>query len=559
MGSRLRCLLFSCLALAGCGAGLSGRSRHVSEERVSVTLRVLDENVRVVVPGRLGATPVEWMLDTGASWHAIDTGDARERELLEPVAPGATIWVDVTVPLTVSVFRGGTAVGSLGVVTDHEDVVGVLSPQRLAGDGAVELDLPRGELSRLEPDVARAASDEVALRGARLGSCSDEAGRSVPVVTASVEGVTVRLVVDTGSPFTVLFADTEAGAIASLRTSSRYDLDDWAFDSDLAIVPDVPISVAGVTTTERVGILGRPSALPSSCEVDGLLGLDILRGCTLILHEGILQGAIPHAIPHDAGEGQDAMACERASPLDTAPALTRLTPVAPPTPLAERAPALSPGVAATIGCASVTEAELASELPGSPTANEREAYLRARALQRFAAEIHAEGSVSEADVDRAIEGVRARFGPEAFEAGLVAENMTLDAYRAAIRTQLIELRVAAWMSLDRDELAMRLRDRYARVATVGAGARCFESWPAYYLEEVVLVGLAPADERALRLSLARRLRGAALSLGAPGVLPGMWRDAVEEVFAPRDLAFQYAILSEGPTLEIRVTLAPSPD
>lgn len=546
-----------CVALVGCGATLGTHDAHTARDadaRTTLALRQSPTGLRVEVQGRLGNTPLAWVVDTGSSGHAMTTALAQQRGLFPqagPLAPlrSGSLTIDwdgrLTVPVSIAVFdRGPAWTGPIPTrwddSLDEEGIAGILSPQRMASDGAIELDLRHGALFRLGKTAASTARDEVTQRGARLTSCPDRGGGFVPLATVNVDGREVSFIVDTGSPVTSLFADTAAGVSATMRTTGHVRVRDaWGpgTEADLALVPGAKVEVAGSAQSLRVVVMARPErAEPFACHPDGLLGMDVLRACTLVL---------------DATGG--AVACETpAASLDTAPALASLKRFPPPAPLALHAPPAPPGVVATLGCDTVTDADAAAWARdrGVSVADAREQVVRARIFSLAATALHV--VVTKDDVDRAL-------------AGIGAGRDLDEVHRAMVADQLVAARVTSiWgevtggtvTSAAEDALAARLRDRLARVSTAGVARACHEVWPSYYLEETVLLGLSPADESAVRLALAGVLDGGLVSLDAPGALSRGWLAAVAHVFEPRGLAPQVTVLEEGAKLRVNVTLVP---
>ena len=350
----------------------------------------------------------------------------------------------------------------------------------------------------------------------------------------------------------MLFADTDAGVRASMRATAHvWAAGAWGVleDADVAIVPEALVRVAGSSGTMRLAVTARPSTIPSalSCHPDGLIGLDVLQHCRLVL----------------ANRG--ALACDPLAPgFDTAPVLAKLKRAPPPAGLAPRPLPLSPGVVASLGCDTVTNDEVArwarEEAVSLPHAQEQ--VLRTRAIGHAAKELNVQVSDEEVDAAMARMAVLNRLDSQAFEQELSRLGKPLAAYRAELAQKLLEQEVAlvsgelrtAPSEGEIDAFVLRLRDRLTRVSTLRGENSCEESWPGYYLEQLVLVGLTPADEDLVRLALGRRLTGATVTLGAAGRLPVRLESAVAEVFRPRGLVPRMVMEEEGKVLRIRVLL-----
>ncbi len=598
-----RCRL-ALLAAVLCGCGASTLALHHARvirsagPRVPVALRVIDGNARIVVPGRLGEVAVAWEIDTGASGHAVNASTANRHGLLPAsaralsvnVVPNGSMVVERrTEPVAVSVFGGPRPPASPITIAGDErsaaaGIAGVLSPQRFApADGAVELDVPHRALIRLDHDATVRARDELTRLGARLDACRDGGGRSVPMVGGTVEGVRVRFIVDTGSPATVLYADTVAGVDASLRATSHVVQGEGGNESDVAIVPGVRIRVAGASAAVRAAVLSRWSATATAfCGADGLLGLDVLRGCAILL---------------DSSGG--ALACE--SPVgqfDTAPALARMPALPLPRGLAAEASRRPAGIVASLGCESVTDEDVASWARdrGVPIAEARDRAVRARIFAHLARSLLI--AVTPDEIDRAIESVRVQNGldAEALEAELARRHMTMESYRSDVAEQLVELKVAnallpesrvsdadvradlarrgveepysaevldstrealfGALSTAKDALAARVGDRLARAALVREGGSCREDWPRYYPSQIDFVGLAADDVRVVRLSVERLrgrwLAGGTISLGVAGTLPASLANAVAQALPQSRRRVRVAAHEEGARLRVTV-------
>lgn len=605
------CVLL-CSVLSGCGAkGLSLHAAHtaqLAQGRAPIAWRVIGGRVMVTVSGWLGSEPATWAIDTGATLHAVTAGRASRSGLVPRSAEqavrvtgqdGEAVLLSTTDPISVSIFESARASspswalpvlpGPTFETLDGAGVAGLLSPQRLvaAGEG-VELDLRHGALFRLPRGGGARARDEVAQQGALLSSCgASELGGSA-MTAAVIDGHPVQLVVDTGTPVTVLYADTKAGIAASMRATVRF-LDASALGPDfldvVALVPRVTAEVAGLRTPLR--ILVRPRHRRGECLGDGLLGLDVLRGCTLVFD----------------GQG-GAMGCEALPRGDTAPGLRQIRPLPPSVPLPERAAPLPAGTIARLGCDTLTDSDVAiwAQEHAVPAADAREPLLRRRVLEAVAAPLSI--AIPPGQVDSAIRAVRLqhRLDEPGFAESLSRQHKTQASYRAEVTEQLLTMQVllrlrvnglsltapdlqaelnrrgaaGAWSTLDvaalqaaRDavrtrvmtgaarDLIARSRDRLGRVLIATEGSGCQERWPHFYLEQVVFSGVSPADQSIVRLALATWLEGADFSLGPSGLLPGRFVEIVQGVFAPRGLLPQLTAVEKGQHLHVAIVLLPA--
>ena len=119
-------------------------------------------------------------------------------------------------------------------------------------------------------------------RGSPLAECDSAGGQPVsvpvPTVRATIDGRELTLIVDTGTPITVIFADTDVGADEAARGSGHL-----VSTAGLSAVrlPPTTIRVGGISQTLRPIVTTHSKHVDG--EPDGSLGLDVLRGCTMVL------------------------------------------------------------------------------------------------------------------------------------------------------------------------------------------------------------------------------------------------------------------------------------
>lgn len=235
----LALLAIASLALGGCASDRRPSARAVvgsTTTEVRELAAVADRHASLrfdmeglapvpLVRATVGCVPTWMQIDSGARAHTLPGFLARRAELAnEPRA--SAIGIDAWGPLDDD---------PLSVREQDEDlpgaragIAGLISPRRLAATGVVVLDLPRGEMrTASEREALRALSGETSELTAGAERCD-----GMFVVPAFVEGVHVRLIVDTGT--------------------------------------------------------GVPSTDPASpCAEDGVLGVDVLRACVLVFGPGL--------------------------------------------------------------------------------------------------------------------------------------------------------------------------------------------------------------------------------------------------------------------------------
>jgi hypothetical protein len=223
----------------------------------------------------IGGGQYSMLLDTGSHEHVWSLRAARAAHA-ELVPAGQALDVDMrahenfAAMLTASIVDGAWPPAPLMASQWADDFAdwspggprsdGVLSPQRLAAPGhAIVLDLKSG---RLDDAPWPRALERLAARGRLLADVTAQNG--VFYVAARVGGHEVRLVVDTGAPTSLLYQPRGDGLPGGLVRS--------------AVHPrriEVGAVRASIVVEER-----EPVAEPG---FDGLLGMDVLRDCVLLM------------------------------------------------------------------------------------------------------------------------------------------------------------------------------------------------------------------------------------------------------------------------------------
>lgn len=567
-----------CLGTTSCtGSSLGAhRAARAQERAPSVALRFqwIEGNLRVLADGTLRATPTIWALDTGAGDHAVTRNAARRLAIEGPrsarsvtiVGSGDRVIDAMTAPVEARVFlQHPAALRALAArdqpALDAAGVAGFISPLRFERDGAIiELDLLGRTMHALDAPQGERALARLGRLGVALEDWDGGTAHALRTVHASVDGQPVRLIVDTGAPSSFVFADCAAGADASMRTV-RHGRIRWP-ETDVALVGRATVRV-GATSIDVPRLTVHPRLDSGLDGVDGVLGLDVLRACVLLL---------------DLRSG-GALACESPlEPLDTAPALDQLESLASEPPLRPRAAPLDAATLASIGCDSVSAASLSSwaserALPADAAA--REAMIRAAVVEHVLSSWGlSRASIAREDrVDELIARQRVALGmidPQSFAAWLASHGETLSTLRAKAGDALLEQWLAARViALDPalrarvqrdpsgaiDALLDRMRDRLARVVLARSEARCEERWPAYWIEQIDWRGLDATQVTTARRALARVLRGGRVVFDATGVLPGSVSDAITRALATPTREATVVVSEEGARLALRVSFA----
>jgi hypothetical protein len=231
-----------------------------------------------LVRATVGAVPTWMQIDSGTSTHTVPGFLARRAALPEPPR-ASSISIDAWGPLDD---------GPIALREQDEElpgaragIAGILAPQRLEPGRAIVLDLHRGEMrTATEREALRALASEPTELTASAERCE-----GLYVVSAFIEGVHARLIVDTGAGVTALYTRSRAGAaLAGRSIESR----GRAFSVDGALstrtCEAAKILVGDVHAVHDVTLV---SLAVSTCAEDGVLGIDVLRGCVLVFGPGL--------------------------------------------------------------------------------------------------------------------------------------------------------------------------------------------------------------------------------------------------------------------------------
>jgi hypothetical protein len=234
------------------------------------------------------------LIDTGAGMHTLaawfveKAGLVPDASLTDRVgardASGERVWlrflddVSLTLEGTRALRLGVAAVADFPEEFQSARIAGLLSPQSILREGeALILDL-RSPSLRIH--AAEAAGAEGA-RGDRLDACRSRAAEISGLLfatTAAFEGRPARLLVDTGASQTRLAGDASA-AIGLPRDGARDQLGIGDVREPMAVARAVPVTLGGLEQALDVAIGGGSPG----CGGDGLLGIDVLRRCRLVL------------------------------------------------------------------------------------------------------------------------------------------------------------------------------------------------------------------------------------------------------------------------------------
>ena len=232
---------------------------------------------------KLGEQSARFLIDTGASVHAVDSALVKNAQLTEPVRASA-----IVVEGWGSLPDHAVAVVELPASIRAHGFSGILSPQLLALPGrAVVLDFTKQQM-RLVPRST--AWSQVEDLGTLLTPPShrfcpvDSAG--IPgllvAIDGTVDGEPTKLAIDTGTSRSVVLEGSKGGARAvthpvlgrSVAHSSMADL-------PVSIHGAVPLVVGALSTTTDLGIM--PGERHAQCGYEGRIGMDVLQSCAVAM------------------------------------------------------------------------------------------------------------------------------------------------------------------------------------------------------------------------------------------------------------------------------------
>jgi len=171
-----------------------------------------------------------------------------------------------------------------------------ISPQWLAAAGdALVLDLANREMRTAAWDEASQALDarpgeEIAPRGVRL--CRDDASAIKGlafVLRASVDGHGVDLLLDTGAHRTDLLSTSQAARLLSARaTPNREQMYAASGLVKTSLVRAADVRIGDWSLTSDVDLV--PGVADPVCPRDGVVSMDALQSCTLLLGRDRVRG-----------------------------------------------------------------------------------------------------------------------------------------------------------------------------------------------------------------------------------------------------------------------------
>ena len=262
-----------------------------------------------VVTGTIAGQPVTMLVDTGANSHIIAGWFAKKFNLpMKKLGEGGTDHVGKTIA-TYRIEKPDMAIDGWGalangpvIATDVPDVIeklgigAFISPQRLLEEGdSVVLDLAGGAIHSAYWDDAQyeLSAAGTPFIGAEEARACDEADGPIRVlafvVPATVESQKVSLLVDTGAQHSDVFTSSAAGQrLASQSIVNKEPMYTASGKISARKLRGAKVAAGSHVVTTDVDLIGGSS--DTSCPRDGVLAMDFLRTCTLLLGQKRLYG-----------------------------------------------------------------------------------------------------------------------------------------------------------------------------------------------------------------------------------------------------------------------------
>ncbi len=318
------------LAAATPGTSASGQddvARTLSARRAKLRYEIHGRAFPLpLVTGTIAGQPVLMLVDTGANSHVIAGWLARKLGLgMKKLGDVGTDHVGKSIA-TFRIEKPEIAIDDWGALapvpvlaTDVPEVIeklgigAFISPQRLVEEGdAVLLDLAKGEMRPARWDEAHYELSAVGVPlvqgDAQARACEENEGPIKGlafVVPAFVESHRVDLLVDTGAQHSDVFTTSLAGQrLLSQSTANKEPMYTASGKISARKLKGARVVAGGVAITTDVDLIG--GAADSSCPRDGVLAMDVLRSCTLLLGRARVYGRCASPPPSPARPPNDA-------------------------------------------------------------------------------------------------------------------------------------------------------------------------------------------------------------------------------------------------------------
>lgn len=311
------------LATATSLSGREERSRGTTGRRAKLLYEIRGRPFPLpLVTGTIAGHPVLMVVDTGANSHVIAGWFARQHGLtmkklgdMGSDHVGKTISAfriekpDLTIDAWGPLTPGPVLATDVPYVIERLGIGAFISPQRLVEESdAVILDLAQGEM---RPAWWDDAHNELSLPD-RVGvplvlgetrACTETEGPIKGlafVVPASVESQRVELLVDTGAQHSDVFTTSAAGQrLAAQSTVNREPMYTASGKISARKLEGARVAAGSFSVSADVDLIG--GGADASCPRDGVLAMDVLRSCTLLLGRTRIDGRC--TLPADGAAG----------------------------------------------------------------------------------------------------------------------------------------------------------------------------------------------------------------------------------------------------------------
>lgn len=238
-----------------------------------------------------------WMLiDTGASRHFISDWMIR-RIFADDISQSATDHIGRTIKASrldepqMKLDGWGSVPDTVAMITaaggnESNDLGVVMSPQQLAGSGAVVLDFPNKAMTLMSSRDA--AERTLSKNGATLGRAEKCGG--VYFVSAKIGDTNAKMMVDTGAWATDLRPQSAPARALTMHSSDGLDRGYGAGGAiDSHRLPKIAVTVGAVRTTIDIQLLDDATET-GACRFDGVLGMDVFQSCVLVVDDAEITG-----------------------------------------------------------------------------------------------------------------------------------------------------------------------------------------------------------------------------------------------------------------------------
>jgi hypothetical protein len=260
-----------------------------------------------LVHGSVGGEPTWMLVDTGTNSHvlagwlarrlgykAAARGDVGTDHAGHEISTTRVEHASVTIDGWGTLADGPILVAEIPSPIEKLGIGVFLSPQSLAEGASVVLDLPGREMHLASYS---SAEKELRARGRAITpegglACVDDEGsiRGLAyVIPAEVARERVMLLVDSGAERTDVFAESKVGRTLLPRSApNKEQMYAASGRIQTRTVRKVPVSLGGWSGQADVDII--PGTSDPYCPRDGVVSMDVLSSCVLVLGPGRMTG-----------------------------------------------------------------------------------------------------------------------------------------------------------------------------------------------------------------------------------------------------------------------------